>query len=73
MAAARIWATLRAASARRDAPGTWAAFYAEREAARAAGTPVPDMPEVNPDDLADLLWAMHSTKSQPEATYPDGL
>jgi short-subunit dehydrogenase len=48
-------------------------FYAEREAARAAGTPVPDMPEVDPDDLADLLWTMHSTKSQPEATYPDGL
>jgi hypothetical protein len=34
---------------------------------------VPDMPEVDPDDLADLLWTMHSTKSQPEATYPAGL
>jgi short-subunit dehydrogenase len=49
------------------------AFYAQREAARAAGTPMPDMPEVEPDDLADLIWTMHSTKSQPEATYPDGL
>ena len=48
-------------------------FYAEREAARAAGTPVPDMPEVDPDDLADLLWTLHSTRRQPEATYPDGL
>jgi short-subunit dehydrogenase len=45
-------------------------FYDRRQAARAAGTPVPDMPEVDPDDLADLLWTMHSTKSQPEATYP---
>jgi short-subunit dehydrogenase len=48
-------------------------FHARREAARAAGTPVPDMPEVDPDDLADLLWTMHSTKSQPEVTYPAGL
>ena len=48
-------------------------FYERRKAERAAGTPVPDMPEVDPDDLADLLWTMHSTKSQPEATYPAGL
>jgi hypothetical protein len=48
-------------------------FHAQREAARAAGTAVPDMPEVDPDDLAGLLWTMHSTKSQPEATYPAGL
>jgi short-subunit dehydrogenase len=48
-------------------------FYERREADRAAGTPVPDMPEVDPDDLADLLWTMHSTKNGPEATYPDGL
>jgi hypothetical protein len=48
-------------------------FYERREAESAAGTPVPDMPEVDPDDLADLLWTMHSTKSQPEATYPAGL
>jgi len=31
------------------------------------------MPEVDPDDLADLLWTMHSTKSGPEATYPADL
>jgi short-subunit dehydrogenase len=48
-------------------------FYERREAAKAAGTPVPDMPEVDPDDLAEILWTMHSTKSQPEATYPAGL
>jgi short-subunit dehydrogenase len=48
-------------------------FYERREAERAAGAAVPDMPEADPDDLADLLWTMHSTKSQPEATYPAGL
>jgi short-subunit dehydrogenase len=48
-------------------------FHARREAARAAGTPVPDIPDVDPDHLADLLWTMHSTKSQPEALYPEGL
>jgi short-subunit dehydrogenase len=48
-------------------------YYAQREAARAAGTPVPDMPEVDPDVLADILWNLHSSKSRPEATYPDGL
>src|SRR5580693_3951643 len=48
-------------------------FYERREAARTAGTPVPDMPEVDPDELAELLWTMHSAKSHPEATYPVGL
>jgi short-subunit dehydrogenase len=48
-------------------------FYERREAERAAGTPMPDMPEADPDDLAGLLWTMHSTKSHPEATYPAGL
>ena len=48
-------------------------FHAQREAARAAGTPVPDMPEADPDHLADLLWTMHSSKRQPEATYPESL
>jgi short-subunit dehydrogenase len=48
-------------------------FHAGREAARAAGTPVPDMPEADPDHLADLLWTMHSSKRQPEATYPESL
>jgi short-subunit dehydrogenase len=48
-------------------------FHARREAARAAGTPVPEMPTVDPAHLADLLWMMHSTRSQPEATYPERL
>ncbi len=47
-------------------------FHAQREAARAAGTPVPDTPEVDPDHLAGLLWTMHQAKSPPEATYPEG-
>jgi short-subunit dehydrogenase len=48
-------------------------FHARREAARAAGTPVPDMAEADPDHLAGLLWTMHSTKRQLEATYPESL
>jgi short-subunit dehydrogenase len=48
-------------------------FHAQWEAARAAGTPMPDTPEVDPDHLAGLLWTMHTSKSPPEATYPDGL
>lgn len=48
-------------------------FHAEMEEAKAAGAPVPEMPTADPAHLADLLWTMHSTKSQPEATYPDGL
>jgi short-subunit dehydrogenase len=48
-------------------------FHAQREAARAAGASVPEMPTADPHHLADLLWTMHHTKSQPEATYPEGL
>ena len=45
-------------------------FHAEREAARAAGATVPEMPTADPDQLADLLWTMHSTRSGFEVTYP---
>lgn len=48
-------------------------FHAKLLADRAAGIAVPDMPVVHPDQLADLLWAMHESKDKPEATYPDGL
>jgi NAD(P)-dependent dehydrogenase (short-subunit alcohol dehydrogenase family) len=48
-------------------------FHAEREAARASGSPVPEMPIVDPAHLANLLWIMHSNKSPGEATYPDPL
>jgi short-subunit dehydrogenase len=46
------------------------AFHAEMAAARAAGDPVWEMPTVDPEHLADLLWTMHRTRGQPEATYP---
>lgn len=48
-------------------------FHAEREAAKAAGASVPEMPTVDPHHLADVLWTMHSTKSRPEATDPERL
>ena len=47
------------------------AFHTEMERAKAAGEPVWEMATVNPADLADLLWTMHSAKGQPEATYPE--
>jgi hypothetical protein len=48
-------------------------FHAEREAAKAAGASVPEMPTLDPHHLAVLLWTMHSTRSRPEATYPERL
>lgn len=48
-------------------------FHTEREAAKAAGTAVPEIPVVDPAHLADLLWLMHNSKSPSEATYPEGL
>jgi short-subunit dehydrogenase len=49
------------------------AFHAQREAARAAGRQVPDMPSVDPADLAGQLWIMHRDKSPSDAIYPVGL
>jgi short-subunit dehydrogenase len=46
------------------------AFHTEMEAARAAGHPVWDMPVVDPEHLAGLLWSMHAAKGEPEAIYP---
>lgn len=46
-------------------------FHAQREAARAVGDSVPDMPTVNPDHLAGLLWTMHHARTRPEAGYPE--
>jgi short-subunit dehydrogenase len=46
------------------------AFHAEMEKGKAAGDPVWEMPTVDPEQLADLLWTMHSTKGQREAIYP---
>jgi short-subunit dehydrogenase len=45
-------------------------FHADMVAARAAGTWVPDIPEVDPEELAELLWTMHSAKDPAEAAYP---
>ncbi|MFF5289246.1 SDR family NAD(P)-dependent oxidoreductase [Paractinoplanes globisporus] len=45
-------------------------FHARMESARAAGDPVPDIPSVDPADLADLLWTMHHQTRPPEAVYP---
>jgi short-subunit dehydrogenase len=49
------------------------AFHTEMEKAKAAGEPVWEMPTVDPSHLADLLWTMHITKGQAEATYPEVL
>jgi short-subunit dehydrogenase len=49
------------------------AFHTQMEKAKAAGEPVWEMPSVDPAHLAEMLWTMHSTKGQPEATYPEGL
>jgi short-subunit dehydrogenase len=46
------------------------AFHAELEQAKAAGNSVWEMPVVDPDHLAGLLWTMHSARGQPEASYP---
>jgi short-subunit dehydrogenase len=46
------------------------AFHAEMEEARAAGAPVWEMPTVDPEHLAGLLWTMHATKGPREAIYP---
>ena len=47
------------------------AFHAHREAARAAGAPVPDLPTVDPAHLADLLHDLQTAGTRPEATYPE--
>jgi hypothetical protein len=46
------------------------AFHAEVEKAKAAGDSVWEMPTVDPEHLADLLWTMHGTKEHGEAIYP---
>jgi hypothetical protein len=46
------------------------AFHAEVEQGKAVGDWVWEMPTVDSEHLADLLWTMHSTKEQREAMYP---
>jgi short-subunit dehydrogenase len=49
------------------------AFHDDQEAARAAGVDVVEIPTVDPDHLAELLWTMHHKRNGPEATYPEPL
>jgi short-subunit dehydrogenase len=46
------------------------AFHTEMEKAKAAGDPVWEMPTVDPEYLAGLLWTMHATRGQRETIYP---
>jgi short-subunit dehydrogenase len=46
------------------------AFHAQMQDAKAAGDPVWEMPTVDPDHLAELLWTMHHTKGPREVIYP---
>jgi short-subunit dehydrogenase len=46
------------------------ALHNELEKAKAAGGPVWEMPVVDPEYLADLLWTMHAAQGQREAVYP---
>jgi hypothetical protein len=46
------------------------AFHTKLEQAKAAGGPVWEMPTVDPEQLAELLWTMHGTRRQREAVYP---
>jgi short-subunit dehydrogenase len=47
------------------------AFHTELEQAKAAGEPVWEMPTVDPEYLAGLLWTMHAAKGPREAIYPE--
>jgi short-subunit dehydrogenase len=49
------------------------AFHQQQEDARSAGRPVVDLPVVNPDQLADVLWNMQSSAGEHEVIYPNDL
>jgi short-subunit dehydrogenase len=46
------------------------AFHTELETRKTAGEPAWEMPVVNPEHLADILWTMHHTKQPQETKYP---
>lgn len=46
------------------------AFHRWLQKAKAEGGPVPAMPTVSPDHLADLLWNMQRERKSPDASYP---
>jgi NAD(P)-dependent dehydrogenase (short-subunit alcohol dehydrogenase family) len=45
-------------------------FHARMLAARAAGSPGPELPSVDPARLADVLWSMHASAEHAEVVYP---
>jgi hypothetical protein len=49
------------------------AFDTQVEEAKADGAGSNWGPTVNPAQLADLLWNMHSTQGESQASYPDGI
>lgn len=49
------------------------AFHTQQEAARAAGQPIIDLPLVDPEHLADLLFDMQAQGQQHEVVYPSNL
>jgi hypothetical protein len=53
-----------------DREGYAVTFHTGFEQARAAGEPAWEMPTVDPERLADLLWTMHSAKGPRETVYP---
>jgi short-subunit dehydrogenase len=52
---------------------TGTAFDAAFQAAQAAGQPMPDMPAVDPVELAELLWTMHTDRKPREMVVPESL
>ena len=47
------------------------AFHTEMERAKAAGEPVWEMATVESAVLAEMLWRMHGTRGEAEASYPE--
>ncbi|HEY2258267.1 MAG TPA: SDR family NAD(P)-dependent oxidoreductase [Solirubrobacteraceae bacterium] len=49
------------------------AFHTQTEKANASGASRNWGPTVDPAHLAELLWTMHATKGESEASYPEGI
>lgn len=50
------------------------AWHSRVQAMEASGRPAYGRgPVVDPDDLAGLLWTMHTTTREPEVIYPEGV
>ncbi|GGN30237.1 hypothetical protein GCM10011609_87880 [Lentzea pudingi] len=48
-------------------------FDARFQEAQAARQPMPDMPAVDPVELAELFWTMHTDRRPQELVVPEGL